>query len=445
MPSTLDWAAGKDGFLFIIGEAPLRYMFRVPAYLVSRVDPVWIFKVLGPVLYGCMIFALFRFLRLGLSWTVRVAFTSSLLTSLYFVTLRISWDLFRNELGLIFVLLSIPFLTCPKDHRSNFVLAVLGLLAVASNQFTGVIFLVLVGTRALSLMRKSFGEFLRLFKVAIPGTALFLFIIYAEFVSTGSSFPRQPPSASAGGVDSSILVLVWAYLPVAPFALLGMWRVRNRDLLAWVGVCVVAALVTSVPMWELPALSYRWTILISIPIMVFATVGIGTLSERVHGPIKMITFFQRNLLKLFGIALVLLACLYVFLPAQEAFVYYGLYPSFIPTSMVQSTVPLSDMASLVRSLQWAAANMKPGMALITNATIYGWARDYFPFKDRIVDYGYGISTRGIEMALSAGYSSAIMIWWAYGEGWYGQASIPNTFVPVHRDGAMEVYLNLQMS
>ena len=179
--------------------------------------------------------------------------------------------------------------------------------------------------------------------------------------------------------------------------------------------------------------------------MVFATGGICTLSERVQGRIRMITFFQRNLLKLFGIALVLLACLYVFLPAQEAFVYYGLYPSFIPTSMVQSTVPLSDMASLVRSLQWAAANMKPGMALITNATIYGWARDYFPFQDRIVDYGYGISTRGIEMALSAGYSSAIMIWWAYGEGWYGQASIPNTFVPVHRDGAMEVYLNLQMS
>src|SRR5436309_14844214 len=68
VPSTLDWAAGKDGLLFMIGEAPLLYMITVPVYLVSRVDPVWIFKVLGPVLYGCMVYALFRFLRLGLFW-----------------------------------------------------------------------------------------------------------------------------------------------------------------------------------------------------------------------------------------------------------------------------------------------------------------------------------------------------------------------------------------
>ena len=445
VPSTLDWAAGKDGFLFMIGEAPLLYMISVPAYLVSRVDPVWIFKVLGPVLYGCMILALFRFLRLGLSWADRLAFTGSILTSLYFVTLRISWDLFRNELGLIFVLLSIPFLPRPMDRKIKYILAVLGLLAVASNQFSAVIFLVLVGTRALSLSRKSFRDFLGLFKVAIPGIALLLFMIYAEFVSTGSSFPRQPPLASSGEVDSSILALVWAYLPIAPFSLLGMSKLRNGTLFAWVGVCVVATLVTSIPMWGLAALSYRWTILLSIPMMVFATIGILTLSEKAPSRMKMIAFFQRNLLKLFGIAIIMLACLYVFLPAQEAFVYYGVYPSLIPTSMIQSTVPLSDMASLVRSLQWAAANMKPGMALIANATIYGWARDYFPFQDRIVDYGYGISTRGIEMAVSAGYSSVIMIWWAYGEGWYGQAPILTTFVPVHRDGTMEVYVNLQMS
>src|SRR5437879_6249271 len=159
VPTTLDWAAGKDGYLFMIGEAPLLYMITVPVYLVSRVDPVWIFKVLGPVLYGCMVFALFRFLRLGLFWTERLAFTGSVLTSLYFVTLRISWDLFRNELGLIFVLLSIPLLTKPRDRRSKLILAGLVALAVASNQFTGVIALFLVGTRALVVLRENFKDF----------------------------------------------------------------------------------------------------------------------------------------------------------------------------------------------------------------------------------------------------------------------------------------------
>jgi hypothetical protein len=133
----------------------------------------------------------------------------------------------------------------------------------------------------------------------------------------------------------------------------------------------------------------------------------------------------------------------VLLPAQEAFPYYGVYPAFVPTSMIQSTVPLSDMSSLMRALDWTAANMKPGMALIAGATVYGWARDYFPLQDRIVDYGYGTPSQGAEMAISAGYSSVIMIWWSYGQGWYGQTPIPSAFFPVHQDGTVEVYVNVQ--
>ena len=438
VPSTLDWAAGKDGLLFMIGEAPLLYMISVPVYLISRVDPVWIFKVLGPMLYGCMIFALFRFLRLELYWTDRLAFTGSVLTSLYFVTLRISWDLFRNELGLIFVLLSLPFLTKPPDRRSSLILAGLVVLAVASNQFTGVISLILVGTRALAALRNSRKKFFDFLEITAPGIALFGLMVYAEFASTGSSFPRQPPSATLGGLDSTF-VLVWAYLPVAPLAFLGMWKMRNRDLLAWTGLCVVASLVTSVPGWGLVSLSYRWVILLSVPTLVFAIQGAFTLSRAASNHQRIFVVLGRNSLRLFGIALVLLAGLYVFLPAQQAFPYYGVYPALVPTSMTQNTVPLSDMSSLVQALDWAAVNMRPGMALIAGATVYGWARDYFPFQNRIVDYGYGTPTQGVQMATSAGFSSVIMIWWAYGQGWYGQTIIPSNLRPAHQEGTIEVY------
>ena len=316
-----------------------------------------------------MIFALFRFLRLGLFWASRLALTGSVLTSLYFVTLRISWDLFRNELGLIFVLLSIPLLNKPRDRKSKLILMTLVALAVASNQFTGVITLVLIGTRALVSLRENFKEFFDLVKIAAPGIALFSFMIYAEIASTGSSFPRQPPSATIGGLDSSIFVLVWAYLPIAPLAFLGMWKMRNRDLFAWAGLCVVAAMATAVPEWGLVSLSYRWVILLSVPVVVFATQGAIALSGATSGHYRILVVLRRNSLRLFGIALILLAGLYVFLPAQEAFAYYGVYPSFVPTSMLQSTVPLSDMSSLIHALNWAAAKMKPGTALIAGATI----------------------------------------------------------------------------
>ena len=93
VPNTLDWATGKTGFTEILGTAPLMYMISVPVYWVSRVNPVWIFKIMGPILYGGMIWALYRFLRTNLGWHEGGALGGALFSSLYFVTLRISWDL----------------------------------------------------------------------------------------------------------------------------------------------------------------------------------------------------------------------------------------------------------------------------------------------------------------------------------------------------------------
>src|SRR6266568_4673311 len=174
VPNTLDWAAGKAGFVQILGTAPLMYMISVPVYLLSRINPVWIFKVMGPILYGTMILALFRFLRIGLKWPDKQALGGALLTSLYFVTLRISWDLYRNMLGLTFILLSLPLIENMKGPRKQALLSVLIVLAVAADQLTGVIALVLVGSRALvALTRDQQNEFARRMKVALPGALLF--------------------------------------------------------------------------------------------------------------------------------------------------------------------------------------------------------------------------------------------------------------------------------
>src|SRR5437870_5972301 len=174
VPNTLDWAAGKAGFAEILGTAPLMYLISVPVYLLSRVNPVWIFKIMGPILYGSMILALFRFLRVGLKWPDKQALGGALLTSLYFVTLRVSWDMYRNMLGLTFILLSLPLIEDLKDLRNQALLLVLVVLALASDQLTGVIALVLVGTKALiSLRRKQRDEFVGIVKVALPGTVLF--------------------------------------------------------------------------------------------------------------------------------------------------------------------------------------------------------------------------------------------------------------------------------
>src|SRR5437588_627544 len=71
VPNTLDWATGRLGWVALLGTAPLLYMISVPVYLMTRANPVWIFKIMGPILYGGLILALYRLLRLGLRWVGR--------------------------------------------------------------------------------------------------------------------------------------------------------------------------------------------------------------------------------------------------------------------------------------------------------------------------------------------------------------------------------------
>jgi hypothetical protein len=131
--------------------------------------------------------------------------------------------------------------------------------------------------------------------------------------------------------------------------------------------------------------------------------------------------------------------LYIALPAQQAMPYYATFPSLLPTSMVQDTVPLSDMQSLKVTLEFAAENMGPGTVLITHQAIYGWARAYLPLEAHILNYAYSTPLDGVQMAKESGYSSVLMIWWINGAGWHGQPTVPSGFVPLLEHGNIALY------
>src|SRR5437867_7260140 len=118
VPNTLDWANGRTNWAIVMGSPPLMYAITVPTYAILRISPVWIFKIMGPALYGCMSWSLFRFLRVGLGFPPKHSLGTTLLTASYFVTLRIGWDLYRNMLGLTFILLSLPLLRELASRRS---------------------------------------------------------------------------------------------------------------------------------------------------------------------------------------------------------------------------------------------------------------------------------------------------------------------------------------
>jgi len=441
VPNTLDWAAGKVGLLEMLGTAPLMYMISVPLYGLLRADPVWVFKIMGPLLYGSMFWALFRFLGSGLGWSGRLSLGGVLVGSLYFVSLRVSWDMYRLMMGLVFVLLALPLLNKEMGPRKQALLSALIVLAVASDQLTGVIILVLLGARALAQARGGeLNELAKWAKIATPGATLFLLIVYAGNIASGIGLVQtQPPVPSMDGTSSSIGFLVFAYLPLAPLILIGARKVANRDLRNWSLFCVAAALTALVPFFGLVVMSYRWSLLLTIPFCVYATAGLANLRIPSIPTMRLSRLLSKTVLPAFVLLLVGSAVLYIALPAQSAFVYYAAYPALLPTSMVQDTVPLSDMDSLVELMRWAASNSDSQTALITHQAIYGWARAYFPASERIVNYGYSSPLVGVEEARLDGYASTLMIWWVTGLGWHGQPIVPAGFVPVVRDGNLAVY------
>ncbi len=364
------------------------------------------------------------------------------MTSLYFVTLRISWDLYRNMLGLTFILLSLPLLEDWKGPRKQVLLSALIVLAVASDQLTGVISLALLGARALMDLRKTrWLELARALKVALPGLALFLSIVYAGIFVPGHGLLReQPPVPSLDGFGSSVGFLAFAYGLLIPLILLGVVGVRSINLRGWSIFCVVAALSALLPFFGLIVDSYRWSLLLDIPLCVYAAAGLSRLVRADYSAIGWLGWLQRHAIPLFGTMIVLSTALYIALPAQQAVIYYTAFPALLPTSMVQDTVPLSDMGSLKQLLDSTAARMGPGTVLITHQAVYGWARAYLPsLDDRIINYQYYGPLQGVEMARSEGYSTMLMIWWANGLGWHNQPDVPSGFGILLQDGNLALY------
>lgn len=439
VPNTLDWAAGKAGPLQILATAPLIYAISVPVYELSHVNPIWIFKIMGPILYGSMIFALYRFLRSSLGWKETYALGAALLTSLYFVTLRISWDMYRNMLGLTFILLGLPLLGDLDGLRNRALLTVVLLLAVASDQLTGALTLAILSARVLrSAWTKKLHETSRLCWIGLPSGILFAFIVYAGQLG-GQQLATNKTAFDFADSGSTLFFLSYAFLPLLPLAFLGIKKLHHYDLRAWSTFCTLAIFLALMPLYGLNVPGYRWTLLLDIPVCVYATMGILRLARKVSFASSSASIILTRSKLAFPILLLIGAGLYLAVPAQQALPEYAIFPGLMPTSMVQSSVPWSDMGSLRTALGWVSSRMGHNDVLITHQAIYGWARAYLPPTDKIINYGYASPLAGLSQARSQGYSTLWTIWWKSGLGWHGQPALPAGFSVVVEQGNLAVY------
>jgi hypothetical protein len=128
------------------------------------------------------------------------------------------------------------------------------------------------------------------------------------------------------------------------------------------------------------------------------------------------------------------------------------YLAFIPSTMLQNTLPISDNPALDQCFQWINNNADPDSAVVMHYALYDLAVLYVNNRSLIiVDHSSmwihlqnqtTLVDGMVETAqnqLSNGCSAVYTVWWANGKGWYDVPSLPSSFQQVYWSGNMAVY------
>jgi len=426
VPNTLDMAAGKMDIWGILGSGPLMYSIVVPVYLLMKISPILLFKIMGPLLFGGLCWSVFRFCEKKLGLSVRSAFLSVLFLSFYFVSLRVAWDAYQAELGLTLFVLGLTVVEkAGSVRRSTIAKLAFFLFAVLANQLVGVL---VVGTVILETLSSRRVGSLRHNLSRLAPIALFGLVAYATLQpSTGPGVSVLGGSFAPLNIALNTAFLVYAFGPLLPLALIGGF-LRARSLFsAWMVICAIGILISTLPGQVFQDIGYRWVLLLSIPILIAAAQGYQKLSARAAGLNSKQWLHALRL----GVPLALVISAGMYSTIQVASVpYFSLFLGNVPSSLLQSSVPLSDSAYVVQAMQWLEASMPSSSVVITHEAFYGWARAYLS-PDRTVINSL-LNSPSSELNLATNYGHVFTVWWVSGSGWFSPtfptgASVAATF------------------
>ncbi len=442
VPNVLTWLKEGVDFWNFIAVAPLFYaiLMGVTAFGIPIIISL---KVMSPLLLGFLALATYFYARKALPWSPKKSLLVALLATLYFVALRVSWDMLRNELGLIFLFVALTFLAKNGNHWKYSVFLSLTMVSVvlAHPLVAVIMFAIVVATIIRLRLDSNPSEVRRLVISSVPAALLFLMIVYANYVvssrfSVVSGFPGRESegwlalfgfTSYSDMAANTLGFLVFCYLPLLPLVLLGAKHFGgNLQIKAWVFWILIAlssALIS--PNAFIPGL-HRWTLMLTYPLAFYATEAITRLKMNVYRIAA-------------GLMFATLTLGFIALPNETPFPYYTLFPYYVPTSMLQNTVSSMDSKDTVNALQWLRNNMHDGARLLAHDAFYGWSLLIFN-RSQVVSIGYESPEKMAQETVQNGSVHQLyLIWWTNGNGWHGQPTVPSSFVEVYESGRIAVY------
>jgi len=442
VPFVHSWMRHGMDFWRFLADVPLLYcILTLAAHLGA--DLVLAIKAVAPLLHGFLALAVYGFASDALAWSPRKSLLAALLVTLYFVALRISWDLLRNELALIFLFVALTMIHKNFNGWKNFVLLPLTMILMAlSHELVTVILFVIVSTMVLRLLfKREYLEARRLILTSLPAALLFLLIIYAkcrvssgEFLTVLTSFPGKESEGwlSLNGFSSypdmvvnMLGFLLYCHLPLLPLAVMGAKSLKNLPMKSWT-IWSLAAILFPVITQSAWFGGYRWVLMLTYPLSFYAVEALTKIKLNSH---RLLAFL------IFGI----LTSAFVALPYGYGIFAIRQYTIYVPSSMLQNSVPLSDCQDTVNVLQRLKDDMDENARLLTHRAFYGWALLMLD-DDQVIHYEYGNPERVAEEEAQLGHDPIYLIWWMNGHGWYGQPTVSASFQEAFHSGRIAIYV-----
>ena len=451
----------------------LLYAILTPLYGVVGGDPFILLKFVAPLLYALNVCGVYFFARRALDWDVKGSLTAAFFFLLQLAALRVSWDLYRNMLGMAILLFALPWIKNLNSGKSFTWFVLLSLLVVFGHEIASVImFAAVLGVTVKAFLKGEESRMLRVLAAVSPASTLFLIRVTGAYrlifplqahVKTNIISAVQPYERPGGlfflvnylGVASPVhnyatyldlassvfLLFVVLYLVCLPLVLAGFFRDRILD--GWTSFLLIGSFSSLiVPFFALDFWD-RWMLMLVYPFTFYAVNGMAkTFGWRIGG-VK--TYFKglkvsRRAVKGILLAIVLLGSLFMAVRFSDGggIFYVPATISHFPTTMLHNTIPLQDALGVIDAMNWLNEHMPDGSCVLVQHPFLSWARLYLEDRNMIVYFVRDVA-EALSVALEHGFRPIFLVWWSQDIGWHSLSNLPENGTIVFSSGRISVF------
>jgi hypothetical protein len=445
----------------------LLYAVTVPLYGIVGGDPFSLLKILGPVLFGLNVAGVYWFARRELSWGAVLSLVAGGFFVFQLASLRISWDLLRNTLGMAALLFALPFVNKLSSKRGVVIFVVLSLLTVFAHEYSAVALVtVVLGLVVWRLVKRvAVSDAKRLFLAFIPALSVFLTSICLRIFPIAYTVETNVIGASdvvdphPGGlfflvdylhvrsaVDYygvywslalNVLVLFGLlYLPYLFLVLKGFFRNAVLDL--WTGLLLVGSFGCLILPFCAVEYWHRWLFMLVYPLVFYSVKGLSKMLRMFDGGRVKFKVEKRAA----GMVLLTasLGVAYLFTPLSMINTGASVVSVLPYTRTYFSTnpgVPYQDVDGVIQAMRWLEDNLNTSSCVVLQTAFLSWGELYLDNSHAIMHFETDLDL-AVNATFKYGFSHVFFVWWNQPIGWYG-ISVPDYFVRVHDFGRISVY------